>query len=128
MSLISLVYPTKHIIYQNLGEIGEMPCPTLYVERLLITQVVFQRIDLFQKQKVSSHFPSHCFGMTYSKKLHIQEVHNCRLLSVTKYLMSLRNCDWQNEMQRKRFVSERKSILRNTTRSMFARKTCVYCL
>ena len=38
MSLISLVYPTKHIIYQNLGEIGEMPCPTLfggYVERLL---------------------------------------------------------------------------------------------
>ena len=40
MSLISLVYPTKHIIYQNLGEIGEMPCPTLfggYVERLLIT-------------------------------------------------------------------------------------------
>ena len=38
MSLISLVNPTKHIIYQNLGEIGEMPCPTLfggYVERLL---------------------------------------------------------------------------------------------
>ena len=30
MSLISLVYPTKHIIYQNLGEIGEMPCPTLF--------------------------------------------------------------------------------------------------
>ena len=41
MSLISLVYPTKHIIYQNLGEIGEMPCPTLfggYVERLLSTR------------------------------------------------------------------------------------------
>ena len=38
MSLISLGYPTKHIIYLNLGEIGEMPCPTLfggYVERLL---------------------------------------------------------------------------------------------
>ena len=38
MSLISLDYPTKHIIYQNLGEIGEMPCPTLfggYGERLL---------------------------------------------------------------------------------------------
>ena len=39
MNLISLVYPTKYIIYQNLGEIGEMPCPTLfdgYVESLLI--------------------------------------------------------------------------------------------
>ena len=42
MSLISLVYQTKHIICQNLGEIGEMPCPTLfggYVERLLIIHV-----------------------------------------------------------------------------------------
>ena len=42
ISFISLVYPTKHIIYQNLGEIGEMPCPTLfggYVERLLISHV-----------------------------------------------------------------------------------------
>ena len=40
MNLIFLVYPTKYIIYQNLGEIGEMPCPTLfggYVERLLST-------------------------------------------------------------------------------------------
>ena len=38
MNLVSLVYPTKYIIYQNLGEIGEMPCPTLfggYVERHL---------------------------------------------------------------------------------------------
>ena len=38
MSLISLVYPTKHIIYKNLGEIGEIPCAALfggYVERLL---------------------------------------------------------------------------------------------
>ena len=34
MSLISLVYPTKHIMYQNLGEIGEIPCPTV-LERLL---------------------------------------------------------------------------------------------
>ena len=38
-----------------------------------------------------------------------------RLLSVTKYLMLFRNSDWQNEMWRKRFVSEKKSILRNTT-------------
>ena len=39
MNLLSIVHPTKHIIYQNLGEIGEMPCPTLfggYIERLLI--------------------------------------------------------------------------------------------
>ena len=39
-NLISLVYPTKHIIYQNLGEIAEIPCPTLfggYVDRLLIS-------------------------------------------------------------------------------------------
>ena len=45
MSLISLVYPTKHIIYPNLGEIGEMPCPTLfggYVEGLLRFQFVFE--------------------------------------------------------------------------------------
>ena len=35
MSLISPVYSTKHIIYQNLGKIWEMPCPTLFVERLL---------------------------------------------------------------------------------------------
>ena len=45
MNLISLVYPTKYIIYQNLGEIGEMPCPTLfggYVERLLNTLSVFR--------------------------------------------------------------------------------------
>ena len=41
------------------------------------------------------------------QKLHIRNVHNCRLLSVTKYLMSFRNCDWQNEMRRKRFVSEK---------------------
>ena len=38
ISLIFLEYPKKHIIYKNLGEIAEMPCPTLfggYVERLL---------------------------------------------------------------------------------------------
>ena len=43
MSLISLVYPTKHIIYQNLGEFGGMLCPTLfggYVERLLRSREV----------------------------------------------------------------------------------------
>ena len=34
-------------------------------------------------------------------------MHNSRLLSVTKYLMSSRNCDWQNEMRRKRFVCEK---------------------
>ena len=41
MSLISLVYPIKHIIYQTFGEIGEMPYPTLfvgYVERVLSCQ------------------------------------------------------------------------------------------
>ena len=40
MSLISLVYPKKHIVYQNLGAIGEIICPTLfggYVERLFIS-------------------------------------------------------------------------------------------
>ena len=31
MNDTSLVYPTKHIINQNLGEIGEMPCPSLFV-------------------------------------------------------------------------------------------------
>ena len=41
------------------------------------------------------------------QKLHIQDVHNCRFLSVTKYLMSFRNCDWPNEMRRKLFVSEK---------------------
>ena len=47
--------------------------------------------------------------MDESSKLHIQDVYtcNCRLLSVTKYLMSFRNCDWQTEMRRKRFVSEK---------------------
>ena len=46
MSLISLVYPTKHIIYQNLGEIGEMPCPTLfggYVEISLLALAEISR-------------------------------------------------------------------------------------
>ena len=46
MSLISIVYPTKHIIYQNLGEIGEIASPTLfggYVERLLRAQRFFVR-------------------------------------------------------------------------------------
>ena len=40
MSLIFLVYPKKHIVYQNLGAIGEIICPTLfggYVERLFIS-------------------------------------------------------------------------------------------
>ena len=41
------------------------------------------------------------------QKLHIQDVHNCHLLSVTKYLTSFRNCDWQNEMRRKLFISEK---------------------
>ena len=50
------------------------------------------------------------------QKLHIQDVHNFRLLSVIKYLMSFRNCDWQNEMWRKLFVSDQnRSILRNIT-------------
>ena len=47
MSLISLVCPTKHIIYPNLEEIGEMLCPTLfggYVKRLLSS------VDGYNKQ------------------------------------------------------------------------------
>ena len=28
-------------------------------------------------------------------------------LSVTKHLMSFRDCNWQNEMRRKQFVSEK---------------------
>ena len=45
--------------------------------------------------------------MQSSKTTYSRRVHNCRLLSVTKYLMSFRNCDWQNEMRRKLFVSEK---------------------
>ena len=46
--------------------------------------------------------------MSEFSTLHIQDVHNCRLLSVTKYLISFRNCDWQNELRRKLFVSEKR--------------------
>ena len=54
------------------------------------------RMDDPQSKKISN-----------GQKLHIQDVRNCRLLSVTKYFMSFRNCDWQNEKRRKLFVSEK---------------------
>ena len=50
MSFISLVHPTKHIIYQNLGEIGEMPSPKLfggYVERLLRLHTRFDKTKVY---------------------------------------------------------------------------------
>ena len=56
--LISLVYPTKHVIYQNLEEIGEMPCPTRfggYVERLLIG-MRFSQMSNFRRVKNSHVF------------------------------------------------------------------------